>query len=73
MILSGFVFTIANMPLPIRILTHAFPARYFIAMLKSIYLKGVGLDMIIMNFTFLSIYALIMVIIANKKLVLRLD
>ncbi|PLX67322.1 MAG: hypothetical protein C0603_09640 [Denitrovibrio sp.] len=73
LILSGFVFTIANMPLPIRILTHVFPARYFIAILKSIYLKGVGLDMIIMNFTFLSIYALLMVILANKKLILRLD
>jgi len=73
LILSGFVFTIANMPLPIRVLTHIFPARYFIAILRSIYLKGVGLDMIVLNFTFLSVYAVLMVILANKKLILRLD
>lgn len=73
LILSGFVFTIANMPLPIRVLTHIFPARYFISILRSVYLKGVGLDMIMLNFTFLTIYALVMIVLANSKLVLRLD
>jgi len=73
LLLSGFVFTIANMPIPIQILTHFFPARYFISMLRSIYLKGVGLEMMAANFAFLSIYAVIMIILANKKLKLRLD
>ena len=73
LILSGFVFTIANMPLPIRILTHVFPARYFVSMLKSIYLKGVGLEMIFLNFLFLLIYTGLMVLIANKRLKMRLN
>lgn len=73
LILSGFVFTIANMPLPVRVLTHVFPARYFISILKSIYLKGAGLEMFLVNFAFLSIYAVIMVVLTNKKLKLNLD
>ncbi|PLX96174.1 MAG: hypothetical protein C0620_02890 [Desulfuromonas sp.] len=73
LVLSGFVFTIANMPLPIRGLTHIFPARYFIAMLRSIYLKGVGLEMMLVNFGLLTLYAALMVIVANKALKLRLN
>lgn len=72
-ILSGFVFTIKNMPAPIQIITHIFPARYFIDILRGIYLKGIGLDMMLMNFAFLSAYAVIMVFLANKKLKLRLE
>jgi len=73
LVLSGFIFTIANMPLPIQILTHIFPARYFISMLKSIYLKGVGLEMMLANFAFLTIYAALMIFLSVKKLKLRLD
>jgi ABC-2 type transport system permease protein len=42
-ILSGFVFPIRNMPLPIRALTYLLPARYYLAALRAIMLKGVGL------------------------------
>ncbi|WP_303850949.1 ABC transporter permease [Seleniivibrio woodruffii] len=73
MILSGFVFTIANMPLPIQFLTYIFPARYFVAMLKSIYLKGVGIEIIYVNFLFLCVYTLIMIVAANRRLKLRLN
>lgn len=73
LILSGFVFTIANMPRPIQVLTYFFPARYFISILKSIYLKGVGLEMVATNLLFLVIYTLLMIFVANKRLKLRLD
>jgi ABC-2 type transport system permease protein len=73
LVLSGFIFTISNMPLPIQLLTHIFPARYFVAMLRSIYLKGVGLEMMMTNFIFLLVYGGLMLVLANKKLKLRLD
>ncbi|PLX71701.1 MAG: hypothetical protein C0602_00440 [Denitrovibrio sp.] len=73
LILSGFVFTIANMPLPIQIITHLFPARYFISILRDIYLKGVGFSMLFTHFSFLTVYAVLMIVLANKKLKLRLD
>jgi ABC-2 type transport system permease protein len=42
-LLSGFVFPITNMPYPIQIFTHIITARYFVALLRGIYLKGLGL------------------------------
>jgi len=40
--LSGFIYAVENMPTPIRILTYIVPARYFVTIVKSIFLKGVG-------------------------------
>ena len=73
MLLSGFVFAIENMPVPIQFLTYAVPARYFIALLRGIYLKGIGLEILWLNAILLTIYALIMVVLTNKRLVLKLE
>ncbi len=43
LMLSGFFVAIPNMPAPIRLVTHIVPARYFVTMLKGLYLKGLGL------------------------------
>ena len=73
MLLSGFVFSIENMPLPIQCLTYAVPARYFIALLRGIYLKGIGLEILWLNALLLTIYALIMVVLTNKRMKLKLE
>jgi ABC-2 type transport system permease protein len=67
-LLSGFIFTIANMPQAIQIVTYAVPARYFITILKDIYLKGVGLEILWLQIVFLAIYGAAMVALANMKL-----
>jgi len=41
-LLSGFMFPIANMPPPVRYLTYANPLRYFLVILRGIFLKGAG-------------------------------
>jgi len=38
--LSGFLFDIRSMPAPIRLLTHIIPARYFVAILQTVFLAG---------------------------------
>jgi len=43
-LLSGFVFPIENMPAAIQPLTYLIPLRYFLVILRSIFLKGVGLE-----------------------------
>ena len=73
MLLSGFVFAIENMPLPIQVLTYIVPARYFIELLRGIYLKGIGLEVMWLNAVLLSIYALIMAAAANAKMKLVLE
>ena len=42
--LSGFIFPIENMPAVIQPLTYLLPLRYYLAILRSIFLKGVGLE-----------------------------
>lgn len=42
LLLSGLIFDIASMPLPLRAITMAVPARYFVVVLRGIFLKGVG-------------------------------
>ena len=42
--LSGFVFPIENMPAVIQPLTYLIPLRYFLVILRGIFLKGVGLE-----------------------------
>ena len=42
--LSGFIFPIENMPAPIQPLTYLLPLRYYLVILRAIFLKGVGLE-----------------------------
>jgi ABC-2 type transport system permease protein len=42
--LSGFIFPIENMPAVIQPVTYLIPLRYFLEILRSIFLKGVGLE-----------------------------
>ncbi len=73
LILSGFVFAIENMPLPIQFITYIVPARYFIAILRGIYLKGIGLEILWLDALLLSIYAGIMILLANRTFKFKLE
>jgi ABC-2 type transport system permease protein len=42
-LLSGFVFSIYLMPLPLQLFSYIVPARYLVTISKGIYLKGIGL------------------------------
>ena len=42
--LSGFIFPIENMPDVIQPLTYLLPLRYFLVILRGIFLKGIGLE-----------------------------
>ena len=46
MLLSGFAFPIANMPEPVQWLTLINPIRYFLVIVRSIFLKGVGVEVL---------------------------
>jgi ABC-2 type transport system permease protein len=42
--LSGFVFPIENMPAVVQLFTYLIPLRYFLIIMRDIFLKGVGLE-----------------------------
>jgi ABC-2 type transport system permease protein len=45
-LLSGFIFPIANMPVPVQWLTFLNPLRYFLVIIRGIFLKGVGVSVL---------------------------
>lgn len=67
-ILSGFIFAIENMPAVIQGFTYIFPTRYFVSILKGIFLRGVGLHVLWFEVLLLSIYAAVVFLIAVRKL-----
>jgi len=66
-LLSGFMFAISNMPIPLQALSRVIPARYFVAILKGIFLKGNPVRILVFDAIFLLFFAGIVFIIANKK------
>ena len=68
MLLSGFAFPIDQMPAPIRALTHLVYARYYVTMLKAVFLKGSGVDDLIEPMLALALYAAVVVFFARRAL-----
>jgi ABC-2 type transport system permease protein len=66
-ILSGFIFDIGSMPLPIRILTYLIAARYFVAILQSVFLAGTIWSVILPNAAALLIMAVIFLTLARLR------
>lgn len=46
LLLSGFIFAIANMPRALQFATYVFPARYYMTITKAIFLKGAGVGIL---------------------------
>ena len=67
-ILSGFVFPIQNMPVPIQVITYIIPARYFLVALRAIILKGAGISAFWDQFLFLVGYAVILLGVSSMRL-----
>ena len=67
-LLSGFMYSIDNMPKALQIITHVIPARYFISLLKGIYLKGVGLKILYGDAILLGLFAALVILAAKVKL-----
>jgi ABC-2 type transport system permease protein len=68
MMLSGFVYPIASMPAAIRVITYVVPARYFLVALRSIVLKGAGIQTFWTELVALAVYATFMLTLASRRL-----
>ncbi|NWG12866.1 MAG: ABC transporter permease [Acidobacteria bacterium] len=70
-LLSGFVFAIENMPAVIQLVTYVFPVRYFVSILKGVFLKGVGWHVLWLEVVLLAVYGAVVFMIAVRKLRLK--
>jgi ABC-2 type transport system permease protein len=71
--LSGFVFPIANMPVVVQWLTYLNPLRFFLVILRVIFLKGVGFDVLWPQYLALTILGIIVFAGAISRFKKRLD
>jgi len=65
-LLSGFIYSIENVPAPIQMFTFLVPARYFITLLKGIFLKGIGFELLALEVAFLTAFATLVFLTATR-------
>jgi len=72
-LLSGFLFPIDQMPLVVQFITRILPARYYITILRNIFLKGTPVSLFADQFVALVIYAFVLVTLATRAFHKRLE
>jgi ABC-2 type transport system permease protein len=72
-LLSGFIFPVSSMPLPLQIISNIVPAKWFIIILKGIMLKGVGIQFIWKSTLILVGMTLLFIGLSVKKYKIRLE
>ena len=71
-LLSGFLFSIEQMPKPVQIITRLVPARYYTTILKDIFLKGTPALMLYGELIPLAIFSVALALIATRAFHKRL-
>ena len=71
--LSGFAFPIHNMPLPVQYLTYLNPLRYFIEIVRGLFLKGVGVSVLWPQMAALAVYGVSVLALAVVRFHKTLD
>jgi ABC-2 type transport system permease protein len=72
-LLSGYTFPIDQMPAPIRAITLVVYARYFVTILRAVFLKGSGVAELAVPILALVLYAAAIIWIASRAFRKRLD
>lgn len=67
-LLSGFIYSIQNMPKVIQLISAIVPARYFVRILNGVFLKGVGLRFLWVEVVMLFAYAGLVFLAASRKM-----
>ncbi len=71
-LLSGFLFAIEQMPVALQVITRVIPARYYVAVLKKIFLKGTPTSMLYGDLIPLALFALLLAVLATHSFHKRL-
>jgi ABC-2 type transport system permease protein len=72
-LLSGFIFPIENMPVALQVLSNIMPPRWFIIIVKSIMIKGLGIQYIWKETLIIAGMALFFIVLSVKKFKVRMD
>jgi ABC-2 type transport system permease protein len=72
-LLSGFIFPVSNMPIPLQVISNIIPAKFYLIIIKAIMLKGVGFFYIWKETLVLVIMSLVLILLSVKKFKIRLE
>jgi ABC-2 type transport system permease protein len=72
-LLSGFLFPIEQMPMVLQWITRILPARYYVSVLKKIFLKGTPTDLLSADLIPLAVFALLLAFVATRSFHKRLE
>jgi len=71
-LLSGFLYAIEQMPVILQWITRILPARYYVSLLKKIFLKGTATSLLYADLIPLTIFALVLTVLATRSFHKRL-
>ncbi|MGD0682352.1 MAG: ABC transporter permease [Terracidiphilus sp.] len=72
-LLSGFLFSIEQMPIVLQWITRILPARYYVSVLKKIFLKGTPAAMLYADLIPLVVFTFVLAIVATRSFHKRLE
>jgi ABC-2 type transport system permease protein len=72
-LLSGFLFAIEQMPVPLQWITRILPARYYVSVLKKIFLKGTPAAMLYADLIPLAVFTFVLALLATRSFHKRLE
>jgi ABC-2 type transport system permease protein len=72
-LLSGFLFSIEQMPIALQWITRILPARYYVSVLKMVFLKGTPVSMLTAELIPLVVFAFMLTLVATRSFHKRLD
>jgi ABC-2 type transport system permease protein len=65
-LLSGFIYPIDQMPTVIQLITHVIPARYFMTIIRDVFLKGTSLPLLLDDLLALTLFAALLMFLATR-------
>ncbi|MGG8495199.1 ABC transporter permease [Tenacibaculum sp. TC6] len=72
-LLSGFIFPISSMPMPLQVISNIIPAKWFITIVRGIMLKGIGLSYVLKETLILIAMSLFFISLSIKRYKIRLE
>jgi ABC-2 type transport system permease protein len=73
MLLSGFIFPVESMPVPLQVISNVVPARWFVTIVRSIMLKGAGLEYLWRETLILGGMAVLLLTASTRSFKIRLQ
>lgn len=73
MLLSGMIYPVENMPLPLQLLSNIVPAKWYIIAVKDLMIKGLGFTAILKEMSIIIFMGIVFIVISLKKFKTRLE